>query len=170
MQGKFVPRAGSVKPIFAAARRPAMAALCCALLAGCSMTGRGVDDVLTTGSISMAEATPSIAVDPFEPRAGADAGATDRLIDEDTIRLAVTAADPDRLVDGALPWASAATGSNGEITDIAEMEIAGQTCRRFSATRNAYDGASLYRGEVCLDRRSGWWTRSLRRAGAERAG
>lgn len=109
----------------------------------------------------MAEPTPSIAVDPFAPERSGDPGETDRLIDEDTIRLAVTTADIGKLEGAALPWASAATGSSGTVTDIVQNEVAGQTCRQFSASRSAYDGVTLYRGEVCLDPRSGWWTRSL---------
>lgn len=135
--------------------------LVCLAITGCSMTGKALEDVATTNSISMAEPTPSIAVDPFAPRGGNDGGETDRLIDEDTIRLAVTTADIDRLEGGSLPWASAATGSSGAITGIVQTEQSGQTCRSFSATRNAYDGSSLYQGEVCLDPRSGWWTRAM---------
>ncbi len=145
------------------------AALACVALTGCSMSGAALEEVATTNSISMAEPTPSIAVDPFAPRSGADGGETDRLIDEDTIRLAVTTADLDRLNEGRLPWASAATGSSGAIVDIAQTVEAGQTCRSFSATRNAYDGATLYQGEVCLDPRSGWWTRSMAPVGTTSA-
>lgn len=138
-------------------------------LGGCAVGGNAIDDAMTTNAISMAQPSPSIAVDPFAPGRTGDAGRTDRLIDEDTIRLAVTTADLRKLEGGALPWASAATGSSGTVTDIRQTEIAGQTCRRFSATRNAYDGVSLYDGEVCLDPRSGWWTRSLAPHGADAA-
>lgn len=125
------------------------------------MTSGSIDTTTRTSAISMADSTPSIAVDPFGPTRSDDGGQTDRLIDEDTIRLSVTTADLDRLPIGGLPWASAATGSSGVIRDIGQQELAGQTCRSFSATRNAYDGVTLYRGEVCLDPRSGWWTRSM---------
>ena len=130
-------------------------------LAGCVLGGGAIDETLSTNAISMADPSPSIAVDPFAAERRGDANATDRLIDEDTIRLAVTTADLARLTAGSLPWASAATGSSGTVTAISQERIAGQTCRRFAATRNAYDGVSMYRGEVCLDPRSGWWTRSL---------
>jgi len=136
-------------------------------LGGCAVGGNAIDDAVTTNAISMAQPSPSIAVDPFAQGRSGDAGQTDRLIDEDTIRLAVTTADLKKLEGGVLPWASAATGSSGTVTDIRQSEIAGQTCRRFAATRNAYDGVSLYEGEVCLDPRSGWWTRSLAPHGAD---
>ena len=153
-------RAGDSTPRRMTARAAA-AALAALAVAGCSMSGGVLEDVATTSSISMAEPTPSIAVDPFAPRTGSDGGETDRLIDEDTIRLAVTTADLDRLDAGTLPWASAATGSSGAITGISQSVQAGQTCRSFTASRNAYDGATLYQGEVCLDPRSGWWTRAM---------
>lgn len=140
--------------------------LLAAALAGCATGSNAIDDAVPTGAISMADPSPSIAPDPFGPTRTGEGGETDRLIDEDTIRLAVTTADLDKLVGGALPWASAATGSSGSVSSIEQDQIAGQTCRRFTATRNAYDGATLYRGEVCLDPRSGWWTRSMRPAAA----
>ncbi len=131
------------------------------LLTGCAVGRNSIDDAALTGAISMADDTPSIATDPFGPDRGMDASATDRLIDEDTIRLAVTTADLNALVGDQLPWASAATGSTGTISAISQTELSGQTCRTFEAVRRAYDGVSLYNGEVCLDPRSGWWTRAL---------
>ena len=130
-------------------------------LAGCVIGGGAIDQATSTGAVSMAGPSPSIAAGPFATERPDDAGTADRLIDEDTIRLAVTTADPARLAAGPLPWANAATGSSGTVTDIGQARIAGQACRRFAATRNAYDGVSMYRGEVCLDPRSGWRTRSL---------
>lgn len=139
--------------------------LCVGLLGfvqGCTMGGSGIDGALATNAISLAEPAPSIAPDPFVKRDQADAGMTDRLLDEDTMRLAVTTANPEKLgADGALDWANAATGASGEITQIVEYAEAGQTCRRFKALRRAYDGVTLYNGDVCLDKRTGWWTRSL---------
>lgn len=141
--------------------RSGAVALVAVAVSGCAMKANSIDDAMTTSAISMAEPTPSIATDPFAPGKGTDPGGTDRLIDEDTIRLAVTTADVNQLPDGRLAWASAATGSSGAITAIEENVVAGQTCRSFKAIRRAYDGVSLYDGEVCLDPRAGWWTRSL---------
>lgn len=146
---------------------PLGAALVALALVGCAAGGNMIDDALPTNAISMADQSPSIAPDPFGPGRSGEAGETDRLIDEDTIRLAVTTADLDRLTSRTLPWASVATGSSGTVSDVQQNRVAGQTCRSFAATRNAYDGVSLYRGEVCLDPRSGWWTRSLEPVGTD---
>lgn len=110
----------------------------------------------------MAEPAPTIAVDPFGSPVSDDERTTDRLIDEDTLRLAVTTADMNAVPVDGLGWASVATGASGKITNIAESKSNGVTCRTFSASRQAYDGISIYTGEVCLDPRSGWWTRSLK--------
>lgn len=162
LRAKSVTPTGQVKAC-KLRRMAGLAALMALGLAasGCAMRANAIDDALTTSAISMAEPTPSIATDPFAPTRDTDAGGTDRLIDEDTIRLAVTTADINQLPDGRLAWASAATGSSGAISDIAEIVVAGQTCRSFKAIRRAYDGVSLYDGEVCHDPRAGWWTRSL---------
>lgn len=113
----------------------------------------------------MAEPAPTIAVDPFGAPAVADERTTDRLLDEDTLRLAVTTADLTAVPADGVGWASAATGASGKITDIVESKSDGVTCRAFSASRQAYDGLTAYSGEVCLDPRSGWWTRSLHPVG-----
>ncbi|MEL6435238.1 MAG: RT0821/Lpp0805 family surface protein [Pseudomonadota bacterium] len=142
--------------------RAAAAATLAALVSGCAISGNAIDNAgIATTPISMAEATPTIATDPFAPREGATESDTDRLLDEDTLRLAATTADINAVPIGGLPWANAATGSTGTISNISERIVADQKCRRFDATRRAYDGVSLYRGEVCLDPRNGWWTRSL---------
>lgn len=130
-------------------------------LSGCAMGANPIDNAIKTNAISLAEPAPSIAPDPFTPSRTGDGASTDRLLDEDTMRLAVTTADTSRIGNGALPWANAATGASGDITSISETRTDGQTCRRFNATRQAYDGVTFYNGEVCLDPGSGWWTKSL---------
>lgn len=125
------------------------------------MGGNAIDNATTASSITMAEPAPSIAVDPFGVPEAADERTTDRLLDEDTLRLAVTTADLNAIPVDGLGWASAATGASGKITNIVERKSDGVTCRSFSASRQAYDGLTAYTGEVCLDPRSGWWTRSL---------
>lgn len=131
------------------------------LVSGCT-TSTSALDTRPTAAISIADSTPSIAPSPFEMRdASQDAAETDRLLDEDTIRLAVTAANMKKLDDGSLSWANEATGSSGEVTNIIQRTESGQTCRTFEATRRAYDGVTLYNGDVCLDKRSGWWTRLM---------
>ncbi|MEL6920282.1 MAG: RT0821/Lpp0805 family surface protein [Pseudomonadota bacterium] len=131
-------------------------------LSGCAVSGNAIDDAgLTSSTLSMAEATPTIATNPFEPQQGATETETDRMLDEDTLRLAVTTLDVATLSAEGAPWANASTGTNGRIINVSERIVADQKCRSFEATRRAYDGISLYQGEMCLDPRSGWWTRSL---------
>ena len=126
-----------------------------------------VQEDFATGAISIADNTPTIAVDPFAPSVSSNQNpsTTDRLLDEDTIRLAVTTADLSKLTSDSLAWANQATGSSGAITNIQQRTEAGQTCRSFEATRHAYDGIMLYEGDVCLDKGSGWWTRLMQPLG-----
>lgn len=143
-------------------RRAAIAATFASLtVSGCAVGSNAIDNGLETSAISLAEPAPTLAADPFVTRDTNDGAETDRLLDEDTMRLAVTTANLDAKSADGIPWANAATGATGRITDVAQLEVEGQICRQFTATRQAYDGLSLYNGEVCLDRRSGWWTRSL---------
>ena len=146
-----------------------------ALLAGlaisvqaCSLSGKSLDDS-AIGAIAIVEANSAISPDPFEKAEDAEGAERDRLLDEDTIRHAVTSADLENY-SGALPWANQSTGSSGSITQIEQLKVSGQTCRRFMATRQAYDGVTLYHGDLCLDRRTGWWTRLLEPAGTSSDG
>jgi len=125
------------------------------------MTGKGLDEA-SVGAIAIVDSSAAIASDPFNPIEDADGAERDRLLDEDTIRHAVTSADLQNLESGPLNWANQSTGSSGVITEIRQRKVAGQTCRSFAATRNAYNGVTLYQGDLCLDRRSGWWTRLLK--------
>ncbi|MEM9999526.1 MAG: RT0821/Lpp0805 family surface protein [Pseudomonadota bacterium] len=132
------------------------------LISGCAVNGNAIDNAgLTSSTMSMAEPTPTISPNPFEPREGDTPGATDRLLDEDTLRLAVTTLDLTLIPEQGASWANAATGTSGRIINVSERDVAGQKCRSFEATRRSYDGISLYVGELCLDPRDGWWTRSL---------
>lgn len=133
-------------------------------LQACSMTGKGLDEA-SVGAIAIVNSAPVIASDPFNPADSAEGAERDRLLDEDTIRHAVTSADLKSLEDGPINWANQSTGSSGVITEIMQRKVAGQTCRSFTATRNAYNGVTLYQGDLCLDRRAGWWTRLLKPLG-----
>lgn len=133
-------------------------------LQACSMTGKGLDEA-SVGAIAIVDSSPVIASDPFNPIENAEGTERDRLLDEDTIRHAVTSADLKNLEDGPINWANQSTGSSGVITEITQRKVDGQTCRSFTATRNAYNGVTLYQGDLCLDRRTGWWTRLLKPLG-----
>lgn len=98
------------------------------------------------------------AVDESQPPSS-DELASDKSI----IRNAVSAADVERAADGGLTWANARTGSSGMITALAETQgPGGQLCRRFTTTRESFDGVALYRGDVCLDKTTDiWWMQAF---------
>lgn len=80
----------------------------------------------------------------------------DRASDQATIRNAVSSADIQELGGQAVPWANSDTGSRGSITELAESRDDGQLCRRFTASRESFDGIALFKGEVCLAGAGAW--------------
>jgi hypothetical protein len=81
---------------------------------------------------------------------------SDRASDQTTIGNAVSSADIEELGGQVVPWANAGTGSRGSITELVELKDTGQTCRRFTASRESFDGVVLFKGEVCLAGAGGW--------------
>ena len=81
---------------------------------------------------------------------------SDRDSDQTTIGNAVSSADIEQLGGQAVPWANAGTGSRGSITGLAELKDNGQTCRRFKASRESFDGVAMFEGELCLSSAGGW--------------
>ena len=81
---------------------------------------------------------------------------SDRDSDQTTIGNAVSSADIEQLDGQAVPWANAGTGSRGSITELAELKDKGQTCRRFRASRESFDGVAMFEGELCLASAGGW--------------
>ncbi|MCC6204221.1 MAG: hypothetical protein IT533_04470 [Hyphomicrobiales bacterium] len=126
-----------------------LAVLCClmplgACASGLDMSKVRVDDTLktnATGSQSVPDQT--------------------RVADSVTIRNAVSAADIEALSGAPLAWANPGTGSRGTITGVSETKAAGMLCRNFTATREAYDGVALYRGETCLGDQGAWHMRKF---------
>lgn len=134
---------------------PPRAALLAAMLAvsGCAsggldMLGVGTDSEIKTGSVPEGSTTPQ--------KAG-----TEVWSDEMTIRNAVSSANLADLGDGPLAWANADTGSQGAITRIRETEHKGLRCRRFVASRESFEGVSLYTGEACLQGNGLWLMREF---------
>ena len=80
----------------------------------------------------------------------------DRDSDQTTIGNAVSSADIEELGGQAVPWANAGTGSRGSITELVELKDTGQTCRRFTASRESFDGVLLFKGELCMAGAGGW--------------
>ncbi|TIO31192.1 RT0821/Lpp0805 family surface protein [Mesorhizobium sp.] len=80
----------------------------------------------------------------------------DRASDQATIGNAVSSADIQELRGQAVPWANSDTGSRGSITELAESRDNGRLCRRFTASRESFDGVALFKGEVCLASAGAW--------------
>jgi surface antigen len=114
-------------------------------LSGCAAGGFGldkanVDPSITTGDVG-----------------GADASNPEQRSDEATIRNAVSAADLELLKAGSpLPWANADTGSRGAIDSLVEEKQGQQLCRTFTASRESFDGVSLYKGQACMVAPGAW--------------
>ncbi|BAB53554.1 hypothetical protein HKB47_24850 [Mesorhizobium japonicum] len=81
---------------------------------------------------------------------------SERDSDQTTIGNAVSSADIEQLGGQAVPWANTGTGSRGSITELAELKDRGQTCRRFKASRESFDGVAMFEGELCLASAGGW--------------
>ncbi|TPI73379.1 RT0821/Lpp0805 family surface protein [Mesorhizobium sp. B2-8-9] len=114
-------------------------------LAGCGAGGFSLEKADVDRSIITSSAPSSLA-----------APAADKDSDQTTIGNAVSSADVKELGGQAVPWANAGTGSRGAITELVELKDGGLTCRRFSATRESFDGVALYKGELCLAEAGGW--------------
>ncbi|TJV74107.1 MAG: hypothetical protein E5X76_04940 [Mesorhizobium sp.] len=106
-------------------------------------------------SLQKAEVDRSI-ITASAPSSSAAPAASDQDSDQTTIGNAVSSADIKELGGQTVPWANAGTGSRGAITELVELKDGGLTCRRFSATRESFDGVALYKGELCLAEAGGW--------------
>jgi hypothetical protein len=131
----------------AGASRVSICLLAGVLVSGCAARGLGLDQLaadptLITGSTAK-QAQPQ---------------APDRTVTSDamTVRNAVASADLRALAPGGLGWANAETGSRGAVTNLVEHKDRGVLCRRFTTTRESFDGVALYRGESCLAGSSLW--------------
>lgn len=114
-------------------------------LAGCGTYGFSIEDAVPDRSILTGSITPGsiaqqdgVEVDSFAAS------------DEETIRNAVSSAIVEQVNDGGVGWANASTGSRGAINQIVEKREGPRICRRFTASRESFDGVHLYRGEACL--------------------
>jgi surface antigen len=127
----------------------AMALLCAILapLAGCAS-----GNVLARAETDRSLITNSI------PSSAAGAG-TQTASDEAAVRAAVSSADPGRIAPTGVPWTNPATGSSGEISQLSEYRDGDASCRRFTTSRQSFDGVALYHGEACLDPTGGWYMR-----------
>ncbi len=124
-----------------AALLTAMLPLCACASGGFSLEKAEIDRTILTGDVS---------------ERGAPITDAERLSDEATIRNAVSSADIEGLGGAPLPWANAGTGSRGAITALAEHKDKGALCRRFTTSRESFDGVGLYQGEVCMVAAGAW--------------
>jgi len=128
---------------FASDSRWRVAALFCSFaLSGCGLSSLGAADVdrsLVTSNVPAASAA-----DP------------ERRSDEATIRNAVSSADLAQAGPEPLAWANADTGSRGAITGVEESRKDGELCRRFTATRESFDGVGLFKGKACMVAPGAW--------------
>lgn len=58
-------------------------------------------------------------------------------------------------------WANPATGSQGVINQLVEVQKADGLCREFKTSRQAFNGVSLYQGEACLQKGGDWLVKSF---------
>lgn len=110
-------------------------------LAGCGAKGFSLEDAIPDRSILTGALSRNKPAPPPDPVVTSD---------EETIRNAVTSAIVDEVGGDGLGWANAGTGSRGAIRDIRERQQEGRLCRRFTASRESFEGVHLYRGETCL--------------------
>ncbi|WP_421091005.1 RT0821/Lpp0805 family surface protein [Pseudochrobactrum sp. MP213Fo] len=116
------------------------------MVAGCAMSGFDLekaapDTTNITGSVSKAvQTTPD----------------SSKLSDQNTIRNVVSALNFTQWGKTPIPWANADTGSQGTITTVAETKNAAGLCREFETSREAFDGAALYRGQACMAEGGNW--------------
>lgn len=133
------------------------AGLCVAaglLLAGCGTKGFSLESAAIDRSVE----TASIA--PERPSLSGDAVS---LSDEATIRNAVSSAIVGEIGEDGIGWANAETGSRGAIRDVRESRAKEGLCRRFTASRESFDGVHLYHGMTCLTAANIWVMKSFAR-------
>lgn len=108
------------------------------------------------GGFSLEKAEVDRSILTSSTSASATPASSDRDSDQTTIGNAVSSADIEQLGGQAVPWANAGTGSRGSITGLTELKDNGQTCRRFKASRESFDGVAMFEGELCLASAGGW--------------
>ena len=116
-----------------------------AMLGGCaggfSLSKADVDPTVLTGSTTSA---------------ASDATTADQASDQNTIRNAVSAADVSGLAGSSVPWANPETGSRGAISSLVEEKKGETLCRRFTTSRERFDGVAQYKGQVCMIAPGAW--------------
>lgn len=102
------------------------------------------------GGFSLEKADVDRSIITSNVPAASAAGDSSADADQATIRNAVSSADIEGLAGQSVPWANSDTGSRGSITGLAEYRDSGRLCRRFSTSRESFDGVAMFSGEACL--------------------
>lgn len=95
-------------------------------------------------------------VEKPQPATAADVNSSSKLSDQNTIRNIVSALNFTQWGKTPIPWANADTGSQGTITTVAEKKTPEGLCREFETSREAFDGAAIYRGQACMAQGGTW--------------
>lgn len=111
------------------------------VLGGCVSGGK------EPGAAASPAFTGSIPVSSAKPRG---------VSDGDAVLAAVSASTASGTGVTGIPWANAATGTTGVVSQLVEIAAAGRTCRIFQTSRHSYDGITLYFGEACRTPGSPW--------------
>ena len=119
------------------------------VLSGCAMSGFDLekaapDKNMITGSVNK------------QPAAAAEANDSSKTSDQNTIRNVVSALNFTQWGKTPIPWANPDTGSQGTITTVAEKKTEAGLCREFETSREAFDGAAIYRGQACMAQGGAW--------------
>jgi len=120
------------------------------VLAGCGMGGFSLEKVDVDRSL----VTSSVQADTV--------GAAGFDVDQITIRNAVSSADVEETAGKAIAWANPDTGSRGTITEVSEAKGKGRLCRRFTGSRESFDGVAMFRGETCMVGQGLWRIESFK--------
>jgi len=113
---------------------------------GFDMSKADIDQSAMTGALPTSGKTPDAV----------------RAADETTIRNAVSSANPEQARLQPLAWANSDTGSRGAISSMIEKQEDGLLCRKFTASRESFDGVGLYAGDACKGDGGTWFMRTFK--------
>jgi hypothetical protein len=123
-------------------------------IGGFSLEKADIDRSIVTGSVP----------------ASSPSGDSNLIADQATIRDAVSSADVETLGSNELAWANSQTGSRGAIMQLAEDKTGGRLCRRFTTTRESFDGVALFEGKACVVGYGAWRIEGFKEAQESAAG
>lgn len=120
------------------------------VLSGCAMSGFDLEKAVPDKS------SITGSVEKPQPATSTEANSSSKLSDQNTIRNVVSALNFTQWGKTPIPWANADTGSQGTITTVAEKKTTEGLCREFETSREAFDGAAIYRGQACMAQGGTW--------------